>query len=189
MKNKLELLSPVGSFEALKAAVFNGADAVYLGARAFGARANAGFSNDELKQAVEFAHVFGVRIYVTLNILIKENEIDDVLEILKFLDSIKVDALIVQDLGLVKIIKHNFPNFQIHASTQMSIHSLNGVLSAKKLGLDRVVLARECSLNDIKNACESDVDIEVFIHGAQCVSVSGQCLISSLTGGRSGKSI
>lgn len=186
MKNKIELLAPAGNFEALKAAIFNGADAVYLGAAAFGARASAGFNNEELKKAVEFAHIFGIKIYVTLNILIKPNEIQSIIDVLKFLDNIKVDALIVQDIGLVRIIKENFPNFQIHASTQMSIHSLNGVLTAKKLGLDRVVLARECSLKDIKSARLSDCDIEVFIHGAQCVSVSGQCLMSSLTGGRSG---
>ena len=184
----LELLAPVGSFDALKAAVQNGADAVYLGGKAFGARASANnFDKDELKLAVEYAHVRGVKVFVTVNILIKENEIKRVLEYVRYLYNIDVDAVIVQDIGLAKLIYENFPDFEMHASTQMVAHSIQDVLFLETLGFKRVVLARELSTKEIKEIKENcNVDLEVFVHGALCVCYSGQCYMSSMIGGRSG---
>ena len=184
----VELLAPVGSFEALKAAVQNGANAVYLGGKDFGARASANnFDRDELKEAVKYAHIRGVQVFVTTNTLRKENEIDDFLEYAKFLYDIDVDAIILQDIGMARLIKRELPDFELHASTQMVAHSLEDVKYLESVGFDRVVLAREVTVEEIKYICDNcKADIEVFVHGALCVCYSGQCLMSSMIGNRSG---
>lgn len=188
MLNNIELLAPVGSFEALKAAVKNGADAVYLGGKLFNARQYASnFDYDELKEAVKYAHLHKVKVFVTLNILLNNKEIEEVIDYINYLYDIDVDAVIVQDLGLVKILRSIFPNFEIHASTQMTINNYMGVRFLEDLGFNRVVLSREVSKNEIseiKN--KTEIELEGFIHGALCVSYSGQCLMSSIIGGRSG---
>lgn len=187
MKN-IELLAPVGSFDSLKAAVQNGADAVYLGGKEFSARASANnFDKEELKKAVEYAHIRGVEVFVTANTLIKQNEVESFLEYAKYLYDIDVDAIILQDIGMAKLIKRHLPDFEIHASTQMVAHSLEDVRYLESVGFDRVVLAREVNVNEIKYICKnSKADIEVFVHGALCVSYSGQCFMSSMLGNRSG---
>ena len=184
----VELLAPVGSFEALKAAVQNGANAVYLGWKDFGARASANnFDRDELKEAVKYAHIRGVQVFVTTNTLRKENEIEDFLEYAKFLYDIDVDAIILQDIGMARLIKRELPDFELHASTQMVAHSLEDVKYLESVGFDRVVLAREVTVEEIKYICDNcKADIEVFVHGALCVCYSGQCLMSSMIGNRSG---
>ena len=184
----VELLAPVGSFEALKAAVQNGANAVYLGGKDFGARASANnFDRDELKEAVKYAHIRGVQNFVTTNTLRKENEIEDFLEYAKFLYDIDVDAIILQDIGMARLIKRELPDFELHASTQMVAHSLEDVKYLESVGFDRVVLAREVTVEEIKYICDNcKADIEVFVHGALCVCYSGQCLMSSMIGNRSG---
>lgn len=187
--NKIELLAPVGDFECLKAAVQNGADAVYLGASSFSARASAkNFDLDELKEAIDYAHLRGVKVHLALNTLIKNNEFDDALFLAKEAYKIGVDALIVQDYGLCSTLLKYLPDLPLHASTQMSIHNLDGAKQAEDLGFSRVVLSRETSLASlefIKN--HSNIELEVFIHGALCISYSGQCLLSSMIGGRSRK--
>ena len=184
----VELLAPVGSFESLKAAVQNGANAVYLGGKDFSARASANnFDRIELKEAVRYAHIRDVQVFVTANTLIKENEIEDFVEYAKFLYDIDVDAIILQDVGMARLIKKLLPDFEIHASTQMVAHSLEDVKYLEGIGFDRVVLARELNVEEIKEICDNtDVDIEVFVHGALCVCYSGQCLMSSMIGNRSG---
>ena len=184
----VELLAPVGSFESLKAAVQNGADAVYLGGKSFGARASANnFDREELKAAVEYAHIRGVQVFVTTNTLRKENEIAEFLEYAKFLYDIDVDAIILQDIGMARLIKRELPDFELHASTQMVAHSLEDVKYLESVGFDRVVLAREVTVEEIKYICDNcKADIEVFVHGALCVCYSGQCLMSSMIGNRSG---
>ena len=184
----VELLAPVGSFEALKAAVQNGANAVYLGGKDFGARASANnFDRDELKEAVKYAHIRGVQVFVTTNTLRKENEIEDFLEYAKFLYDIDVDAIILQDIGMARLIKRELPDFELHASTQMVAHSLEDVKYLESVGFDRVVLAREVTVEEIKYICDNcKADIEVFVHRALCVCYSGQCLMSSMIGNRSG---
>lgn len=184
----VELLAPVGSFEALKAAVQNGANAVYLGGKDFSARASANnFDRNELKEAVRYAHIRGVQVFVTANTLIKQNEIHDFVEYAKFLYDIDVDAIILQDIGMAKLIKKMLPDFELHASTQMVAHSLEDVKYLESVGFDRVVLAREVSIDEIKYICDNcKADIEVFVHGALCVCYSGQCLMSSMIGNRSG---
>ncbi len=184
----IELLAPAGSFEALKAAVQNGADAVYLGGVDFGARAYASnFDRDTMKEAVEYAHIRGVKVYVTVNTLMKDSEIQSLMKYIKFLYEIDVDAILVQDIGVFNLIKETFPDFEIHASTQMTLHNKHGVELLKNMGVNRVVLARELTVEEIKSIYnETDIELEVFIHGALCVSYSGQCLMSSFIGGRSG---
>ena len=183
---KTELLSPAGDLDTLKCAINNGADAIYIGGKKFGARAFAtNFTNEEIKEAVYLCHLYGVKLYVTLNTVVFENEIEYFLENVKFLYECGVDALIVQDLGMIKLIKKHFKDFEIHASTQMHTHNNDCVKVLKELGVSRVVLAREMSLDEIKNL-DKDIEKEVFIHGALCVSYSGCCLFSSLNGGRSG---
>ncbi|WP_099188642.1 DUF3656 domain-containing U32 family peptidase [Tepidibacter mesophilus] len=186
--SNIELLAPVGSFDALRAAVSNGADAVYLGGKNFGARASANnFDTEEMKQAVEYAHIRDVKVYVTVNTLVKESEINYFLKYINFLYNIDVDALILQDIGMTKLVKEHFPDFEIHASTQMVAHSLEDVKYLEKLGFKRVVLARELEIGEIEYISKNtSVDIEVFVHGALCVCYSGQCLMSSMIGGRSG---
>ena len=184
----VELLAPVGSFEALKAVVQNGANAVYLGGKDYGARASANnFDRDELKEAVKYAHIRDVQVFVTTNTLRKENEIEDFLEYAKFLYDIDVDAIILQDIGMARLIKRELPDFELHASTQMVAHSLEDVKYLESVGFDRVVLAREVTVEEIKYICDNcKADIEVFVHGALCVCYSGQCLMSSMIGNRSG---
>ncbi|MEG0050939.1 MAG: DUF3656 domain-containing protein [Terrisporobacter sp.] len=185
---EVELLAPVGSFESLKAAIQNGANAVYLGGKDFSARASANnFDRNELKEAVKYAHIRGVRVFVTTNTLIKQNELEDFVEYAKYLYDIDIDALILQDIGAAMTIKKLLPDFELHASTQMVAHSLEDVKYLEKLGFDRVVLARELNVDEIKQICSNTkVDIEVFVHGALCVCYSGQCLMSSMIGNRSG---
>ena len=184
----LELLSPAGSMEALRAAVQNGADAVYLGYGEFNARRNAkNFSVEELQEAVSYCHVRGVQVHMTLNILISDREMKQAAETIRMAALLGVDAFIVQDLGVVQLCKQVAPNVPIHASTQMSIHSLEGVLQAAEMGCSRVVLARELPREEIAFICKnSPVEIEVFVHGALCMCYSGQCYLSSVIGRRSG---
>ena len=184
----MELLAPAGSPEHLRAALDAGADAVYLGGKLFSARRFAGnFSNEELKEAVREAHLHGACVYVTLNTLIGDVEMKDLRDYLSFLDTIKLDGLLVQDLGVAALARRLAPSIPLHASTQMTISNLDGALFMKSLGFQRVVLSRELSLPEIKNIVEkSGVEIEVFVHGALCVCYSGQCLMSSFMGGRSG---
>lgn len=185
---KIELLSPAGSFESLVAAVEAGCDAVYLGGTLFGARAFANnFSDDELVKAINYCHLYGVKVYVTTNILIYEHEVERFLKYVEFLHKNNVDAIIIQDLGMLDLVHKTFPNLELHASTQMHIHNKDGVIMAKKLGVKRVVLARETPIEVIDDIRKNiDVDLEIFAHGALCVSYSGQCLFSSLIGNRSG---
>ncbi len=184
----IELLSPAGSMDSLRAAVQNGADAVYLGYGEFNARRNAkNFSVEELQQAVSYCHVRGVQVHLTLNILISDREMRQAAEVIRVAAELGVDAFIVQDLGVVQLCKQIAPSVPIHASTQMSIHSLEGVLQAAELGCSRVVLARELPREEIAFICQnSPVEIEVFVHGALCMCYSGQCLMSSVIGRRSG---
>lgn len=188
MKEGLELLAPVGSFESLKAAVQKGADAVYLGGKEFSARANANnFDRDELKEAVYYAHIRDCKVFVTVNTLIKEDEKVDFIEYIRYLYEINVDAVILQDIGMAKTIKNILSDFELHASTQMAAHSLYDVKYLESIGFKRVVLARELSIEEIDYICNNcKADIEVFVHGALCVSYSGQCLMSSVLGNRSG---
>lgn len=185
---KIELLAPAGSYEAFEAAVQNGANAVYLGGNVFSARAfAANFSNDEIVEAVKYAHLRGVRVYITVNTLFQDVQLEEVMTYITFLYHAQVDALIIQDVGLVKIVKEYFPDFEIHMSTQASIHNLEGVRYFEELGIERVVLSRENTIEEISDICQNtNVDIEVFVHGALCVSYSGQCLMSSYIGKRSG---
>ena len=187
--NKIELLSPVGDFECLKAAVQNGADAVYLGASSFSARASAAnFNLDELETAIDYAHLRGVKVYLALNTLIKNDEFDDAFVLAKRAYKLGIDALIVQDYGLCSTLLKTLPDLPIHASTQMSIHNLEGAKEVEDLGFKRVVLSRECSLSELEYIkSNSNIELEVFIHGALCVSYSGQCLLSSMIGARSRK--
>lgn len=185
---KIELLSPAGNMESLKAAVHAGCDAVYLGGTLFGARAFANnFNDEEIVKAINYCHLYGVKVYVTTNILIYEHEVERFLNYIEFLHKNNVDAIIIQDLGMLDLVHKTFPNLEIHASTQMHIHNLDGVIMAKKLGVKRVVLARETPIETIKKVKENvEMDLEIFAHGALCVSYSGQCLFSSLIGNRSG---
>ena len=185
---KIELLAPAGSYEALIAAIQNGANAIYLGGNEFSARAFAtNFSREELKKAVIYGHLRNVKIYVTVNTLYEDNQFEDLKDYLLFLAAINVDALIIQDIGLMYFVKKYFPDFEIHMSTQTSIYNLPAVKYFEELGDDRVVLARENSIEEIKNICDNtNLDIEVFIHGALCMSYSGQCLMSSMIAKRSG---
>ena len=183
----MELLSPAGSRESLERAVAAGADAVYLGCTVFSARASAGnFTPDELREAVKLCHLHGVRVYVTVNTLIKDHELDAVKDVLRLLAQTRVDGILVQDLGVLRTLRHCYPDLPVHASTQMSLHNATGARWAASQGIRRVVLARECPLSEIRLAADTGVEIEVFGHGAQCVCVSGQCLFSSMAGGRSG---
>ena len=188
MKNNVELLSPVGSYESLLASIENGADAVYLGGKLFNARKYASnFDYDELKSAVDYAHVRGVKVYVVVNIILRDDELKEAVDYLIYLYNIDVDALIIQDLGLLRLVKKLLPDFEVHGSTQMSINNYYGALLLQELGFSRVVLARELSIREISEISKkTDIELEIFVHGALCVSYSGQCLMSSLIGGRSG---
>ncbi len=187
MKNTIELLSPAGDFECVKAAVQNGADAVYIGASSFSARASAdNFSLEELKEVIDYAHIRNVKVHLALNTLIKNSEFPDALSIAEKAYEYGIDAIIVQDLGLAVTLISSFPKLPIHASTQMTIHNIRGVKALERMGIKRVVLARELSISEIEYICRnSDIEIETFVHGALCISYSGQCLLSSMIGGRS----
>lgn len=185
---KIELLAPVGSMESLYAAVNNGADAVYLGGPKFSARAKAiEFNNEKIKVAVDYCHSYGVEIYVTMNTILKQNELQDAIKYIGYLYEIGVDALIIQDLGLLNLIQEKYPKFEVHASTQMTIHNGEGALYYKDKGFTRVVLSRELNIKEIEYISrELGIETEIFVHGALCVSYSGQCLMSSMIGSRSG---
>ena len=186
---KVELLAPAGSFESMKAAIHAGADAVYMGGSKFGARAYANNpEEDKLIEAINYVHLYGKQLYLTVNTLMKENELNQELyDYLLPLYEAGLDAVIVQDLGTLSFIKKHFPNLPIHASTQMTITGEYGAKELERLGATRVVTARELSLQEIRNIKEQcNVEIESFIHGALCYCYSGQCLFSSIVGGRSG---
>lgn len=184
----IEVLAPAGGREALEAAVYAGADAVYLGGQAFGARASAqNFSREELAEAVAFCRARGVRVHVTVNTLLKDGELESALDFVKFLCAIPVDAVLVQDMGLFSLLRERAPELPLHASTQMSLHTPAGVRLLEGLGARRVVLSRELSLEEIKRiAQETETELECFVHGALCMSVSGQCIFSAMLGSRSG---
>lgn len=183
----MENLAPAGNWDALRSAVAAGADAVYLGYAAYSARAGAGnFDEQQLRDAVRFAHLHHVRVHVTVNTLIKDGEMAGVVDVLRLLSEIRVDAVLVQDLGVLRMARRCFPDLPIHASTQMAIHNATGVRFCRNQGMTRTVLARECSAAEIALAAKEGIEIEVFGHGAQCVAVSGECLFSSVVGGRSG---
>ena len=184
---KIELLSPVGNMDCMRAAVQNGADAVYFGS-GFSARAFASnFDGNDLKCAIEYAKLRGVQTHLTLNTLIKNDEFENAFSVAQMAYNYGIDAIIVQDLGLANLLINSFPNIAIHASTQLTAHNLDGVLSLQDMGFRRVVLSRELTLEEIEYITKnSNVEIETFIHGALCISYSGQCLFSSMVGGRSG---
>lgn len=187
-KKTITLLSPAGSRESLIAAVQNGADAVYLGGSAFNARRFAGnFSDEELPWAVDYCHARGVEVNITFNTLLFDRELADALSYGRFLYGLGVDSVIVQDLGLARILHENLPDLTLHASTQMGISDLEGALQAKEIGFSRVVLAREVPMKEVRHICDhAGVEVETFAHGAMCMSVSGACLFSSMAGERSG---
>ncbi|AFV23811.1 peptidase U32 [Methanolobus psychrophilus R15] len=188
MIRKPELLAPAGDRESLIAAVENGADAVYLGIKDFSARAYAGnFTVDEFREGLDYAHLRGVKVFVTLNTLIKDQEIEKAVNLMYTLDELGADAIIVQDIGLLSLARELLPGLPVHASTQMTIHNTEGVRFLQDMGISRIVLAREVSLKEIRTIKkETGMDIETFVHGALCICYSGQCLMSSMIGGRSG---
>ena len=188
---KMEILAPAGNTEALTAAVRSGADAVYLGLKAYSARRNAdNFTVGELRDAVEYCHIRGVKVYVTINTMIKESELPDAVSVAVSAYNCGVDAFIVSDLGFISVLREKLPEAVLHASTQMTVHSPSALLALKEYGIKRVVLSREMSREEIKNfvlaAKKENIEVEVFVHGALCMCVSGQCLLSSVLGGRSG---
>lgn len=185
---KVELLAPAGNFDGLKGAIKAGADAVYLGGRLFGARAYAdNFSEEEICDAIHMAHVFGKKIYLTVNTLVKEKELDGIYDFLLPFYEKGLDGVIVQDLGVLKYIREHFPGLELHASTQMSLSGSRGTEMMMEAGVSRIVPARELSLAEIRTIYErTGIEIEAFIHGAMCYCYSGQCLLSSILGGRSG---
>ena len=184
----LELLAPAGSMEALKAAVQNGADAVYLGCGTFNARQNAkNFTPQTLAEAVKYCHIRGVQVHLTLNTLVSDREMPALMELIRHAATVGVDAFIVQDLNVAQLCRQIAPKISVHGSTQLTVHSLPGVMLCAAMGMNRVVLSRELSREEIRYICEnSPVEIEVFGHGALCMCYSGQCYMSSVIGGRSG---
>ena len=183
---KKELLSPAGDFETLKQAIHNGCDAVYLGGKRFGARKFASnFDDIEMVKAIKYCHLYGVKIYVTVNTIIYENEVKDCLDYLTFLHKNGVDAVIMQDMGMITLTRKVLPNLDIHVSTQAHTHNNNQIQLLENLGVTRVVVAREMSLDEIKKL-DTSLEIEAFIHGALCVCYSGECLFSKLLLNRSG---
>ena len=185
---KPELLAPAGNFDSLYAAIEAGCDAVYLSGYMFGARQFAtNFSEEELVEAINLCHLYGVKVYVTVNTLIYEDEIQTFLNYIDFLHKNNVDAVLIQDIGMLDLVRQTYPNLEVHASTQMHIHNQDGIKFCEEMGIKRVVLARETTIeNIIKFKKETNLELEVFVHGALCISYSGQCLMSSLIGGRSG---
>ncbi|AFK87197.1 MULTISPECIES: U32 family peptidase [Thermoanaerobacterium] len=185
---KIELLAPAGNLKTLKFALDYGADAVYIGGKFFGARAYAAnFEEDELKEAVEYAHLRDRKVYVTVNTIVFNKEVELLLKYIDYLYQLNVDAIIVQDFGVVKLLKDFYPELDIHASTQMTLSNLESIKAAYEMGIKRVVMPRELSLKEIKKIkSATGIEVEAFVHGALCVSYSGQCLFSSVIGGRSG---
>ena len=184
----MEILAPAGGADTIQPAVRTGADAVYLGARELSARASAkNFDKNELKEAVRYCHARGVRVYLACNTLVRDDELKKALDIIKYACEIHVDALIVQDIGLISLVREAAPGMRLHASTQMSVHTLKGVELLHRMGFKRAVLSRELSRDEIADiAKDSPIELEVFVHGALCMSVSGQCYFSAMLGGRSG---
>lgn len=184
---KVELLSPAGSYESAIAAIQNGCDALYMAGTKFGARASAtNFNNEQLEAIVKYAHAYDVKVYITLNTLLHDDELQQCLEYIDFLYSIHIDALIIQDLGLLYEVRKRYDDFEIHASTQMHVTNKEALLFLKKMGVKRAVLARETPIEEIRELAKVGIELEVFVHGALCVAYSGQCLMSAMVGGRSG---
>lgn len=185
---KPELLAPAGSMQSLVAAINAGCDAIYLSGVKYGARAYANnFDNNELIEAIKYSHLYGVKVYITVNTLIFENEVEQFMKYIDFLYKNNADALIIQDIGMMDLIRKTYPNFELHASTQMHIHNIEGIKLLEKLNIKRAVLARETTIQDIEQIKKNSyLEIEIFVHGALCISYSGQCLMSYLIGGRSG---
>ena len=184
----MEILSPAGSPEAVRAAVYAGADAVYLGYGPFNARRNArNFDAAELQEAITLCHLYGVKVYLTLNTLASDREVAQAAQVAVEASGLGVDAILVQDMGLLQVVRQVAPDVHLHASTQMTIHNLDGVKKCADLGLTRAVLSRELSRKEISYICaHSPIEIETFVHGALCMCYSGQCFFSSVLGGRSG---
>ena len=188
MKKKVEILAPAGSFDSMKAAVAAGADAVYMGGSRFGARAYAENPDETgMLEAINYVHLHGRQLYMTVNTLVKEDEMDDLYDYLLPYYQAGLDAVIVQDMGVFSYIREHFPDLPVHASTQMTITGPEGAALMTRMGAVRIVTARELSLEEIRRIYqETGVEIESFVHGALCYCYSGQCLFSSLIGGRSG---
>ena len=184
----LEILAPAGNEEMLRAAVYSGADAVYLGFSGFNARKSAGnFTAETLKDAVAFCHGRGVRVHVALNTTVYPGEVQDLADAIRAVAAAGADAVILQDMATAALAKRVAPGLELHGSTQMSVHSLAGVKELARLGFSRAILSRELSGREIARiAAESPIELECFIHGALCMSVSGQCYMSAFLGGRSG---
>ena len=187
----IEILSPVGNKQSLISAIRSGADAVYFGVGKFNARRNAeNFSNNDLKYISGYCKIRGVKTYLALNTLISDEEFDEALNVVKSACEAGIDAIIINDLGLASVVKKSAPNMPLHASTQMTVHNLEGIKYLKEQGFSRVVLARENSLSEIKEMAEyankNNIELEIFVSGAHCMCVSGQCLLSSVLGSRSG---
>jgi len=185
-RKEFELLAPVGHFDGLRAAVANGADAIYMGGPAFGARQEAGFTYDELVEVIEFCHLYNVRAYITINTTVFDDEILELENYIHFLYINNADAVIVYDLAVVKLVRTLYPDFEIHLSTQMNLHNSKAIEFAKEIGATRVIVARENNLEEIAEMVKVGLELEVFVHGALCFGYSGQCLMSSMIGGRSG---
>ncbi len=184
---KIEILAPAGGYDSLVAAVRSGADAVYLGEKSFSARTSAkNFDDDELKKAVAYCHIHGVKVYVTINTLIFDDEFEQLKQAIVSAAQADADALIVQNHGVARLARQIAPELPLHASTQMSVHTASGVRALYEMGFKRVVLSREMSREEIRKCAEIPVELEVFVHGALCMSVSGQCYFSAMLGSRSG---
>lgn len=184
---KIEILAPAGSFDSVIAAVRSGADAVYLGEKAFSARSSAkNFDDEELKKATAYCHIHGVKVYVTINTIVFDDELEKLKKAIISAAEADVDALIVQNMGVARLAHRLVPDLALHASTQMSIHTASGVKALYEMGFKRVVIAREMSKKEIEKCCEIPVELEVFVHGALCMCVSGQCYLSAMIGARSG---
>ena len=188
MNKNIEILAPAGSFEAVTAAVRTGADAVYMGTDKFNARLRAdNFSDEEIREAIRYCHAHGVKVHITMNTLVSDSELEDAMGVIKRVCQWGADVLILQDIGLASLVKKAVPSIERHASTQMSVQTLSGVKLLEKMGYSRVVLPRECTKAEIENIRKNtDIEIEIFVHGAHCMSVSGQCYMSSMFGSRSG---
>ncbi|MBT7241152.1 MAG: U32 family peptidase, partial [Candidatus Diapherotrites archaeon] len=189
--NKLELLMPAGNLEKLKIAVKNGANAVYFGAQQFNMRQTANnFSMEDIKEGIDFCHCQGARAYLTINIALKDSEVEGALDLAKEVYELGIDAVIVQDLGLVTLLKEALPSLELHASTQLTCNNVTGAEFLVELGFKKIVLAREMDLVQIKEVSlylhKKNVEVEVFAHGAECFSYSGQCLFSSFAFNKSG---
>lgn len=186
-QKRIEILAPAGGYDSLVAAVRSGADAVYLGEKSFSARTSAkNFDDDELKKAVAYCHIHGVKVYVTINTLIFDDEFEQLKSAIITAANADADALIVQNQGVARLAKKLAPKLPLHASTQMSVHTASGVRALYEMGFKRVVLSREMSRDEIRKCAEIPIELEVFVHGALCMSVSGQCYFSAMLGGRSG---